>query len=108
MVGGKRAAPPQADDEIWLDQDARGLAEDAARAGAENASGAVRFCFSTQVAIVMEPDRSRADVVAGRDLKGLDYARGARRLVTHTAPAPSPRAPPRPAVPKRPPPPPPT
>src|SRR5216684_5401724 len=74
MVGGKRAATPRADDEIWLDQDARGLAEDAARAAAENASGAVRFCFSTQVAIVMEPDRSRADVVAGEILKALNDA----------------------------------
>lgn len=85
MVGGKRAAAPRADDELWLDQDARGLAEDAARAAAENASGAVRFCFSTQVAIVMEPDQSRADVVAGEILKALNDAGFPGRIETVNA-----------------------
>src|SRR2546430_16835954 len=56
MVGGKRDAAPRADDELWLDQDARNLAQDAADAAAENASGAVRFCCFTQVAIVMDAD----------------------------------------------------
>src|SRR3989441_854513 len=65
IVGGKRGAAPRADEELWLDQDARNLAQDAADAGAENASGAVRFCCFTQVAIVMDPDAARADLVAG-------------------------------------------
>src|SRR5207247_11130992 len=74
MVGGKRDAAPRADDELWLDQDARNLAQDAADAAAENASGAVRFCCFTQVAIVMDPDAARADVVAGEIFKALNDA----------------------------------
>src|SRR5207244_10328435 len=66
MVGGKRDASPRADDELWLDQDARHLAQDASDAAGENASGAVRFCCFTQVAIVMEPDPARAALVAGQ------------------------------------------
>src|SRR3989454_8903971 len=62
MVGGKRDTAPQRDDELWLDQDARNLAQDAADAAAENASGAVRFCCFTQVAVVMDPDPARADL----------------------------------------------
>jgi type IV secretion system protein VirB4 len=85
MVGGKRDAAPRVDDDLWIDQDARGLAEDAARAAAENASGAVRFCFSTQVAIVMEPDRSRADFVAGEILKVLNDAGFPGRVETVNA-----------------------
>lgn len=85
MVGGKRDAAPRPDDELWLDQDARGLAEDAARAAAENASGAVRFCFSTQVAIVMKPDGSRADFVAGEILKVLNDAGFPGRIETVNA-----------------------
>src|SRR2546422_1555075 len=69
MVGSKRDVAPQRDDELWLDQDARNLAQDAGDAAAENASGAVRFCCFTQVAIVMEPDPSRADVVAGGNFR---------------------------------------
>jgi len=72
MVGGKRDAAPRADDELWLDQDARHLAQDASDAAAENASGAVRFCCFTQVAIVMDPDPARADLVAGEILKALN------------------------------------
>jgi type IV secretion/conjugal transfer VirB4 family ATPase len=74
MVGGKRDAAPRADDELWLDQDARHLAQDASAAAAENASGAVRFCYFTQVAIVMDPDPARADLVAGEILKVLNDA----------------------------------
>ena len=85
MVGAKRDAAPRADDELWLDQDARSLAQDAADAAAENASGAVRFCFFTQVAIVMEPDPSRADVVAGEILKALNDAGFSSRIETVNA-----------------------
>src|SRR3989441_10560001 len=74
-VGGKRDAAPQRDDELWLDEDARNLAQDAADAAAENASGVVRFCFFTQVAVVMDPDPSRADLVAGGILYGIDVGR---------------------------------
>jgi type IV secretion system protein VirB4 len=85
MVGAKRDGAPQPDAELWLDQDARGLAEDAARAAAENASGAVRFCFFTQVAIVMEPDRRRADFVAAEILKALNDAGFPGRIETVNA-----------------------
>jgi type IV secretion system protein VirB4 len=85
LVGGKRDAAPRADDELWLDQDARSLAHDAALAAAENASGAVRFCCFTQVAIVMDPDAARADVVAGEILKVLNEAGCPARLETVNA-----------------------
>src|SRR2546428_1679062 len=39
MVRGRRDAAPRGDDELWLDQDARNLAQDAADAATENASG---------------------------------------------------------------------
>ena len=85
MVGGKRDAAPRADDELWLDQDARHLAQDASDAAAENASGAVRFCCFTQVAIVMEPDPARADLVAGEILKALNDAGFPGRIETVNA-----------------------
>src|SRR6266571_2093033 len=85
MVGGKRDAAPQRDDDLWLDHDARHLAQDAADAAAENASGAVRFCCFTQVAIVMEPDAARADVVAGEIVKALNDAGFPGRIETVNA-----------------------
>ena len=72
--GGKKDAAPKQDDDLWLDQDARSMARDAAEAAAENASGFVRFCFHTQVAIVTDPDADRADYVAGEILKALNDA----------------------------------
>jgi len=85
MVGSKRDAAPQRDEELWLDQDARHLAQDASDAGAENASGAVRFCCFTQVAIVMDPDAARADVVAGEIVKVLNDAGFPGRIETVNA-----------------------
>src|SRR6266550_12793 len=85
MVGGKRDAAPRADDELWLDQDARHLAQDAGDAAAENASGTVRFCCFTQVAIVMDPDPARADLVAGEILKVLTDAGFSGRIETVNA-----------------------
>jgi type IV secretion/conjugal transfer VirB4 family ATPase len=85
LVGGKRDATPQPDDALWLDQDARRLAEDAALALAENASGAVRFCYSTQVAIVMDPDPAQADARAGAILKALNEAGFPGRIETVNA-----------------------
>ncbi len=74
LVGGKKDAAPRPDEELWVDQDARGLAQDAGDALAENASGGVRFCFSTQAGIVMDPDEARADQIAGALLKALTDA----------------------------------
>jgi type IV secretion system protein TrbE len=85
MMGGKRDAPPRADDELWLDQDARHLAQDAADAAAENAGGEVRFCYCTQVAIVMDADAARADGVAGEILKALNDAGFPARIETVNA-----------------------
>src|SRR2546421_290218 len=85
MVGGKRDAAPRADDELWLDQDARHLAQDASDAAGENASGAVRFCCFTQVAIAMDPDLARADMVAGEILKALTDAGFPGRIETVNA-----------------------
>src|SRR5712691_8791213 len=85
MVGGKRDAAPQRDEELWLDQDARTLAQDAADAAAENASGAGRFCCFTQVAIVMDPDGAPADLVAGEILKALNDAGFPGRIETVNA-----------------------
>ena len=64
IAGGPKAPTPRLDDDLWLDQDARSMARDAADAASENASGAVRFCFHTQVAVVMDRDPSRAHRVA--------------------------------------------
>ena len=70
MVGGGRNdRPPDPDDALWQDQDARAMAQDASDAAAENARGEVRFCFLTQVAVVMDADASRADHAAGELLK---------------------------------------
>ncbi len=44
------------------------------RAVRERESGAVRFCFSTQVGIVMDPEEARADHIAGALLKALTDA----------------------------------
>src|SRR2546426_1739561 len=85
MVGGRRDAAPRGDDELWLDQDARNLAQDAADAATENGTGAVRFCFFTQVAVVMDPDPARADVVAGEILKALNDAGFPGRIETVNA-----------------------
>src|SRR2546428_790763 len=85
MVGGKRDAALRADDELWLDQDARHLAQDASDAAAENASGAVRFCCFTQVVIAMDPDPARADLVAAEILKGLTAAGFPGRIETVNA-----------------------
>lgn len=85
MVGGKKDAAPKPDDELWLDQDARGMARDAADAAAENASGFVRFCSYTQVAIVTDPEAARADYVAGELLKALNDAGFPGRIETVNA-----------------------
>lgn len=69
LGGGRNDRPPDPDDALWLDQDARAMAQDASDAAAENAHGEVRFCFLTQVAVVMDPDAERAEHAAGELLK---------------------------------------
>jgi type IV secretion/conjugal transfer VirB4 family ATPase len=74
MVSKSNASQPKPDDELWLDQDARAMAIDAGEAASENASGSVRFCFYTQVMVVMDTDPVRASYVASEILKALNDA----------------------------------
>jgi type IV secretory pathway VirB4 component len=67
-AGGAR----ERDDELFLDQDAAGMARDAAAAAAENASGRVRFCLYTPVVVVADADAGRADQLAAELLKALN------------------------------------
>jgi len=85
LVGGKKDARPGPDDELWLDQDARRMAGDASLALAENASGAVRFCFHTAVAVVTDADATRADQAAREILKALNDAGFPGRIETVNA-----------------------
>jgi len=71
MVGGGKRAAPTSDDDLFLDHDAKAMAADAASAVAANASGAVRFCFTTQVLVVTDPDPAHADLVAQELVKAL-------------------------------------
>ena len=85
MVGGAKGSAPKADDELWVDQDARGMAKDASDAASENASGFVRFCFYTQVIVVSYPDPDRASFIAGEILKALNDAGFTGRIETVNA-----------------------
>jgi type IV secretion/conjugal transfer VirB4 family ATPase len=85
LFGGKRDGVPRLDDSLWVDRDALAAADDAAEAMRANAGGKVRFCYSTQVAIVMEPDAARADFVAGTILKALNEAGFPGRIETVNA-----------------------
>jgi type IV secretory pathway VirB4 component len=67
-AGGAR----ERDDELFLDQDAAGMAKDAAAAAAENASGRVRFCLYTPVLVVADADAAQADHQAAEVLKALN------------------------------------
>jgi type IV secretion/conjugal transfer VirB4 family ATPase len=67
-AGGAR----ERDDELFVDQDAAGMARDAAAAAAENASGRVRFCLYTPVVLVADTDAARADERAAEVLKALN------------------------------------
>jgi type IV secretion system protein VirB4 len=85
MVSKSNASQPKPDDELWLDQDARAMAIDAGEAASENASGSVRFCFYTQVMVVMDPDPVRAGYVASEILKALNDAGFTGRIETVNA-----------------------
>jgi type IV secretion system protein TrbE len=74
MVSKSNTSGPKPDDELWLDQDARAMAIDAGKAASENSSGSVRFCFYTQVMVVMDSDPTRASYVASEILKALNDA----------------------------------
>jgi type IV secretion system protein VirB4 len=60
LVSNGRARPANSDDAVWQDQDARAMAEDAAAAAASNAHGDVRFCYTTQTAVIMNEDADAA------------------------------------------------
>ena len=85
MVGGAKEGSPKPDQDLWLDQDARSMAKDAADAASENASGFVRFCFYTQAIVIADPDPDRAAYVAGEILKGLNHAGFSGRIETVNA-----------------------
>jgi type IV secretion system protein VirB4 len=70
-TGGERGAEGRTDADLFLDHDARRMAQDAGEAAAENASGSVRFCFYNQVVVVTDPDAGRADAVAAEILKAF-------------------------------------
>ncbi len=75
IVGGaKRDRTATADADLFMDHDARHMAQDASVAVAANASGTVRFCFFNQVLVVTDPDAKRADAVAAALLKTLHDA----------------------------------
>ena len=59
------------DDTLFSDQHAQSMAEDAASAAAENASGRVRFCVYNQIVVVAEPSEERATYVAAEVVKTL-------------------------------------
>lgn len=71
LVSGGRARTQSADDALWLDQDARAMAEDAATAAAENAHDDVRFCYVTQTALIMDPVTDTATQCADELMKTL-------------------------------------
>ena len=85
VVGGAKAGVPKPDEELWLDQDARSMATDAAQAASENASGFVRYCFYTQAIVITDPDADRAAYVAGEILKTLNHAGFTGRIETVNA-----------------------
>ena len=80
VSNGRKGSATASDEELWLDQDAKGMARDAAEALSENASGDVRFCYVTQVVVAMDPDPDRADRTAREVLKALNDAGFSARI----------------------------
>jgi type IV secretion system protein TrbE len=85
LAAGGRARAPNPDDALWLDQDARAMAQDAADAAADNAHGDVRFAYVTQVAVIMDNDPERAGHAATELLKVLGDAGLTGRVETVNA-----------------------
>jgi type IV secretion system protein TrbE len=69
---GAASAARERDDELFLDQDAAGMARDAAAAASENASGRVRYCLYTAVLVVAEPSAAAAAEHAAEIVKTLN------------------------------------
>ncbi|MEP6495565.1 MAG: hypothetical protein ABJF01_22960, partial [bacterium] len=84
LAAGKGNTPTQ-DDALFEDNDARAMAKDAQDAIAENASSAVRFAAFTQVAVVSDPDPTRANYVAREILKALSESGFTGRVETVNA-----------------------
>ena len=85
LVAGGRARAPNPDDALWVDQDARAMAQDAADAAADNARGDVRFAYVTQVAVIMDDVAERAGQSATELLKMLSDAGFTGRVETVNA-----------------------
>ena len=85
VAGGGRSREPNADDALWLDQDARAMAQDAANAGAANAHGDVRFCYVTQAVVLMDTEPRHASESAADLLKTLSDAGFTGRVETVNA-----------------------
>jgi type IV secretion/conjugal transfer VirB4 family ATPase len=69
----------QANEELFQDGDATLMVRDAAEAAAENASGALRYCYITQTVIVTDIDEARAGATAGAILnRCIDEGYGGR------------------------------
>ena len=85
MVSGGKDKSPKPDDDLWLDNDARGMARDASDAASENASGMLRFCYFTQVVIIADVDPYRADHTAAQILKALNDGGFSGRIETVNA-----------------------
>ncbi len=81
------AAPhaPQMMEDAFLDHDAQSMVRDASDALTENSSGAVRFGFTTQVMVVMEPTAARANDVAQKVLNTVRDAGFTARIETINA-----------------------
>jgi type IV secretion system protein TrbE len=72
-------------DASWQDTDAARMADDAASAASENASGRVRFCVYNAIAVVIEDDARSADTVAHAIARALGDAGFASRIETVNA-----------------------
>jgi type IV secretion system protein VirB4 len=85
MLGGGKSSVKDGDDALWMDHDARAMAEDASRAATSNARGDVRFCFVTQNAVVMDTAREKADSFATQLVKALGDSGFSGRVETINA-----------------------
>ena len=82
LLAGGQTRRVNADDALWLDHDARAMAEDASQASTLNARGDVRFCYVTQNAVIIDRARERADTFANDLVKSLADAGLSGRLET--------------------------
>ncbi|MGH7619638.1 MAG: hypothetical protein ACREPM_20690, partial [Gemmatimonadaceae bacterium] len=85
LVSAGQQRPNNRDDALWQDQDARAMAEDASSAAAANAHGDVRFCYTTQTAVIFNDDKDAASQSATELLKTLADAGFTGRIETVNA-----------------------